>query len=217
MSLAQIFADLGAPNRAAAPISGAVDVRTIVPAKPEPEPAPVAAKPEEAKVETAKGARKPGEAKLAVAAQADAKKAGAKGKPNDDKAAAEDEDAATGKKGAKGKSAKTAEAKKADAKKAEAKKAPSHPSRIWVQIGVGRDMGAIAYDWRRYVKDNPALFKARQASTSEMGRTNRILIGPFETQKAAAAFVAQAKKADFDGAYVWTSPAGQAVDPLSAK
>ena len=94
---------------------------------------------------------------------------------------------------------------------------PAHPSRIWVQIGVGRDKDAIAFDWRRYTRQEPELFKRREAYVSEMGRTNRILVGPFETQKAANQFVADLRKAGFEGALPWTSPAGQVVDPLSAK
>jgi Flp pilus assembly protein TadD len=182
VSLGQAFADLGAPSRAAAPAAGAVDIRTIEPAKPAPVVAPEPAKP----AVTAKLA--------AVDTAADKKKLA---------------DAAK---------AKKADPKKPEAKKPEPKKAlPSHPSRIWVQIGVGRNEGAIAFDWRKFTRENAALFKGQKASTSEMGRTNRILVGPFQTQKAASAFVAQAKKAKFDDAFVWTSPAGQVVDPLAAK
>ena len=94
---------------------------------------------------------------------------------------------------------------------------PAHPSRIWVQIGVGRDKDAIAFDWRRYTRQSPELFKGRDVHTSEMGQTNRMLVGPFETQKAANQFVIDLRKAGFQGALPWTSPAGQIVDPLSAK
>lgn len=105
------------------------------------------------------------------------------------------------------------------AEKAKPKKPapPAHPSRIWVQIGVGRDKDAIAFDWRRYAKQAPALFKGRQANVSEMGRTNRVLAGPFETLKAADQFVTALKKAGIEGAMPWTSPAGQVVDPLPGK
>jgi tetratricopeptide (TPR) repeat protein len=122
--------------------------------------------------------------------------------------------------------AKDAKTKAADAKaaaegkaKAKAKKPtpPAHPSRIWVQIGVGRDKDAIAFDWRRYNREAPALFKGRQPFVSEMGRTNRVLVGPFATQKAATAFLADAKKQGFGDALPWTSPAGQVVDALSGK
>lgn len=224
VSLEQAFADLGAPSRAPAPIAGAVDVRAIEPAKPQspvelvkldakPEvpgkktlstasPAEVDAPLDDKKKPTTKQA-KLAEAKLAAAAKlADAKadKAGAskKGDPKAD--------------------AKLAEAKKADAKKADIKKAAlSHPSRIWVQVGVGRDKAAIGYDWRKFVKGDPALFKGRQPYVSDMGRTNRILAGPFETQRAASDLLTKLKKADFAGAFVWTSSAGQVVDPLAAK
>ncbi len=94
---------------------------------------------------------------------------------------------------------------------------PPQPSRIWVQIGVGRNKDAIAFDWRRYLKQAPALFKGHQPYVSEMGRTNRVLIGPFATQKAANAFLASAKKQGFDDALPWTSDEGQVVDVLAVK
>lgn len=91
---------------------------------------------------------------------------------------------------------------------------PTHPSRIWVQLGIGRDVKALAFDWRRITRKSPELFKGRSGYVSDMGQTNRMLTGPFESAKAANAFVAQLKAADFDGPYIWTSPAGQVVDTL---
>lgn len=219
VSLEQIFADLGAPSRAAVPVAGAVDILAVSPAKPQPAPAPAAAAPapEPEKAAPTKplpakspAAKKAEDAKLAAAAAAaDKKKApGKKGET------VEETDAK--KTGTKA-DAKNADAKKAEAKKAEAKKAASNPSRIWVQIGVGRDKAAIAFDWRKFNKEHAAAFKGRQAYVSDMGQTNRILVGPFETQKAAAAFLAQAKKADFNRGFVWTSAAGQVVEPLAGK
>ncbi|PEQ12643.1 hypothetical protein B2G71_10040 [Novosphingobium sp. PC22D] len=114
--------------------------------------------------------------------------------------------------------AELAAAKAREAAKAKPKPAPpSHPSRIWVQLGVGRNKDAIAFDWRKWTRGNAALFKGREAHISQMGRTNRVLAGPFESQKAAASFLADAGKAGFDGAFVWTSPAGQVVDILGDK
>lgn len=150
-SLTEIFAELGKPTLQASPAAGAVDIRKIAPARPEPKLDP----------------------KVEVKAQ--------------------------------------------DKAKPKKPVPPAHPSRIWVQVGVGRDKDAIAFDWRRYAKQAPALFKSRQAYISEMGRTNRILAGPFETQKAANEFVTALKKAGFDSALPWTSPAGQVVDELSVK
>lgn len=111
--------------------------------------------------------------------------------------------------------AEQAKADKLKAEKAKAEKAkPSHPSRIWVQIGVGRDKNALAYDWRKYQRTAAEVMKGRKAWTSDMGATNRMLIGPFDSARAANAYLADVRKADFDGAFVWTSPAGQVVDPL---
>jgi len=246
-TLAQIFADLGTPTVAAAPVAGAVDIRTIAAVKPQPpvklpvKPQPkvrlpevTAAKAEEAAEDepktpagrkaalAAKGVAKTPAEKAALAKKgedaesadaADAKKGTAKTKADARKLAAKDAESDTTAGG------KTAAAKKAaDAKKkAEAKKAASHPSRIWVQVGVGRSTDAIAFDWRKSVKQAPVALKGRTPFVSDMGRTNRVLVGPFESQKAASAFVAQAKKADFGGAFVWTSQAGQVVDPLPLK
>ncbi|WP_245892840.1 SPOR domain-containing protein [Novosphingobium guangzhouense] len=188
LSLSEIFADIGKPTADIMPASGAVDIRLITPAAPPPPPAPAVQLP---KVDEGKPAE-PTAAELKAAKAKDAR--------------------------AKAAAAKAAEAKaKAEAEaKAKAKK-PSHPSRIWVQIGVGRDKGAIAFDWRRYTRENAALLKGYSPYVSEMGRTNRVLIGPFATQKAANSFLADAKRQGFSDALPWTSPAGQVVDPLSAK
>ncbi|KHK90597.1 SPOR domain-containing protein [Novosphingobium malaysiense] len=139
-SLAEAFANLGKPTAKAAPASGAVDIRSIEPAKPEP------------KVEEKPKPKKPAP--------------------------------------------------------------PAHPSRIWVQIGIGRNKDAIAFDWRRYTKQAPELFKGRKAYITDLGRTNRILAGPFESRKAANQFVVDLRKAGIDGALPWVSPAGQVVDVL---
>jgi len=114
--------------------------------------------------------------------------------------------------GTDAKSAKTAKADKPKPKPA----APSHPSRIWVQIGVGRDKGALAFDWRKHQRTDAELFKAKKAWTTPWGQTNRLLVGPFESQAAAQAFLKSLRKEEVD-AFVWTSPAGQAVDALAAK
>ncbi len=92
---------------------------------------------------------------------------------------------------------------------------PSHPSRIWVELGVGRDPDRIAFDWRRMVKDDPEIFRGKKPFVSGWARTNRLLVGPFDTDKAATAFTEKLHRAD-PSAFVWTSPAGQVVDPLDA-
>jgi tetratricopeptide (TPR) repeat protein len=91
---------------------------------------------------------------------------------------------------------------------------PPNPSRVWVQVGVGRSADRIAFDWRRMTRENPKLLAGRKAWTSDWGRTNRVLVGPFDDEDEAKAFVTKAKKAGLDDAFMWLSPDGQAVDAL---
>lgn len=98
--------------------------------------------------------------------------------------------------------------------KVEAKPAkPVNPSRIWVQVGVGRGKAALQADWKRLVKDVPEVLRGKSAATTEWGKTNRLLAGPFDSESAAKAVLTKLKKEKID-AFVWTSPTGQVVDPL---
>ena len=94
---------------------------------------------------------------------------------------------------------------------------PSHPSRIWVQVATGRDRTALAGDWRRMARQSAELFRNRKANVTAWGQSNRLLAGPFETEAGAVTFVAQLRRADVPGAFVWTSPAGQVVDAVGGK
>ncbi len=95
--------------------------------------------------------------------------------------------------------------------------APTHPSRIWIQLAAGRDKAALGFDWRKQTRAAADLFKARKGWTTPWGQTNRLLVGPFESQAAAATFLKELKKKKDADAFVWTSPAGQAIDALAAK
>lgn len=99
--------------------------------------------------------------------------------------------------------------------KEEAKPAPpSHPSRIWVQVATGRDKKALAFDWKRMTQKADATLRGKSPNVSAWGQTNRLLTGPFPSEAAANSFIAQLRKVDIDGAFVWNSPAGQVVDAL---
>jgi Flp pilus assembly protein TadD len=91
---------------------------------------------------------------------------------------------------------------------------PSHPSRIWVQIATGRDKAALGFDWRRMTRDAVEVFRGKEPFVTVWGQTNRLLTGPFQSEAAANSFIGQLRRADVDGAFVWTSPAGQVVDAL---
>ena len=94
---------------------------------------------------------------------------------------------------------------------------PSHPSRIWVQVATGRAKSALAFDWRRLTRENAQALRGKQGHVSAWGQTNRLLTGPFPTEAAANTFLAQLRRAGVDGAFLWTSPAGQVVDAFAAK
>jgi hypothetical protein len=124
---------------------------------------------------------------------------------------------AKGAKSAKGKLPLAKDAKcvdPKDPKDTKAKEAKSQPSRIWVQVATGRDKSALGFDWRKLARDNPELFKGLKPGVTVWGQSNRLLAGPFASQKEAAAFLAKLKKAGVSGAFVWSSPAGQVVDAL---
>lgn len=95
------------------------------------------------------------------------------------------------------------------------KPVPSQPSRIWVQLGVGQKLAALGQDWRKMEKAYPALLKGRKAFSARLGQTNRLLTGPFASQKEASKFIDALVKAGASRPMVWTSPAGEVVDDLS--
>lgn len=105
---------------------------------------------------------------------------------------------------------------KAIKEKAEKEKArKANPSRIWVQVGTGRDKTALSFDWRRMNKDDAALFKGRKAYVTAWGQTNRLLTGPFPNDAAAKDFLKKLKAAKYDS-FGFTSAEGQEVEVLGA-
>ena len=207
LTLDEAFADLAPPSDAAEPKAGAVDVRSVRPL------APVRKEPV---IKEAVAAKEPA-SKVAAAKAPAGKDQAAKDKVDpkvkvDPKTKVDPKD----KVDPKAKDAKGKDAKANDPKGKDAKGKPSHPSRIWVQIAAGRNKPALAFDWRKFVKEDAAVFKGQKPSVTEWGQTNRLLTGPFASTKEAEAFLAKVKKAGRQGAFIWTSPAGQVVDALAA-
>jgi hypothetical protein len=85
-----------------------------------------------------------------------------------------------------------------------------------VQVATGRDKAALGYDWRRMTRIAAETFRGKLAYLSAWGENTRLLTGPFQSEGAANSFIAQLRRAEVDGAFVWTSPAGQVVDALPA-
>ena len=84
---------------------------------------------------------------------------------------------------------------------------------MWVQVATGKDMKALAFDWRRYAKKAPALLGKREAYTAKWGETRRLLTGPFDSPRAAVKFVADLKTAGIES-FTFTSEAGEEVTAL---
>ena len=107
-------------------------------------------------------------------------------------------------------------AAKADPKAAaKAKAPPPSPARFWVQIATG-DAGALGFDYRKWAKKSPDLFKATSGWTSAWGKTSRLLVGPFADQKLAKKWETDFKKAGGDG-FMWKSENGVVVTALKGK
>ena len=90
---------------------------------------------------------------------------------------------------------------------------PKAPSRVWVQVATGKDLKALAFDWRRFGKKAPELLAKRDAYTAKWGVSRRLVTGPFDSERAASKFVSDLKKAGIDS-FTFTSEAGEEVTPL---
>jgi len=90
---------------------------------------------------------------------------------------------------------------------------PAHPSRHWVQVAGGANRAALPATFARLRERAPALLASRAPYTAPLNQTNRLLVGPFDSSRAAQAFVNQLAERDI-AAFAWTSPAGQEIDRL---
>jgi Flp pilus assembly protein TadD len=114
-------------------------------------------------------------------------------------------------------------AAKAEAKapaKAEAKpsvkakpKPPASPSRVWVQVGTGRDVKALAFTWKRLQKEGGALLAKHNAYSAKWGDTRRLVTGPYKSEDDAQDAVKALKKKGLD-AFEFTSDEGEEVTAL---
>lgn len=104
----------------------------------------------------------------------------------------------------------------AQAKKAEKIAKAAHPARFWVQVATGANAKALASDYRRLVKKYPERFKGQDGWTSPWGQTRRLVVGPFDSLKAARAWDADYRKAGGDS-FTWSSTDGLEVEKLGGK
>lgn len=105
--------------------------------------------------------------------------------------------------------------KAASAKKAEPAK-PKEPARIWVQLAAGANKGVFAGEYKKIQAKAPKLLSGKTAWTAPLGATNRLLVGPFKTDKEARDLV-NALSALKVGSYPWKSEDGDKVEKVAAK
>lgn len=90
---------------------------------------------------------------------------------------------------------------------------PRNPSRVWVQVATGRNRKALAFDWRKMIRKNVDLLGKMQPYVAKWGQTNRLLTGPYPSEKAALDAVKALKKAGQDS-FTFTSSAGEEIESL---
>lgn len=93
---------------------------------------------------------------------------------------------------------------------------PKHPRRFWVQVATGADASALRFDYRRFARKNPDLFKSVEGWTSPWGRMTRLVVGPFDSLGSAKKFESDFRKGGGDG-FAWISADGTKVTRIAAK
>lgn len=99
---------------------------------------------------------------------------------------------------------------------AEAAKKKDNPARTWVQIATGA-ANVMGSEYRRQsAGKNATIFKGKSGYTAPFGRSQRLLVGPFDTMRDANSWLASLKKNGGDG-FVWTSDTGEEVTPVGRR
>ena len=93
---------------------------------------------------------------------------------------------------------------------------PENPARYWAQISIGNDVSRLPAEWRRLSRKAPDAFKDQEGWTTPLGKTNRVLAGPFDSNKEAQEFVNVLAKSDM-GAFTWKSDEGEEIKKLPKK
>lgn len=92
-------------------------------------------------------------------------------------------------------------------------KPPANPSRIWVQVGTGRDVKALEFTWRKLTKEGGSLLSRHDAYWAKWGRTRRLVTGPYKSEDDAQAAIKALKKKGI-GSFEFVSDEGEEVTPL---
>jgi Flp pilus assembly protein TadD len=90
---------------------------------------------------------------------------------------------------------------------------PANPSRHWVQIATGANRSALPREFARLRLLAPDQLGRRAAYSVPLRATNRLLVGPFESDDDAQAFVNALARHNIN-AVAWTSAAGEEIERL---
>ncbi len=90
---------------------------------------------------------------------------------------------------------------------------PAYPSRQWVQVATGRDVAALAFDWRRIKRAAGGLLDKPAPHVVDWGQTHRLVAGPFASAREAQDMVSELKEKGVDS-FRFTSARGEEVRPL---
>ena len=90
---------------------------------------------------------------------------------------------------------------------------PVHPSRVWVQVATGKNIGALGFDWRRLSKSGGAPLAKLKPHTTRWGAANRLLAGPVDNRDKAEALIKELKGKGMDS-FLYVSPEGEEIQPL---
>lgn len=91
---------------------------------------------------------------------------------------------------------------------------PVSPPRHWVQVATGRDISALGFDWRRISRAADGELAGKSAFTAPWGEANRLLAGPYDTDREAREVVGRLRAAGLDS-FPFTSASGEQVFPLA--
>lgn len=93
----------------------------------------------------------------------------------------------------------------------------AQPSRHWAQIAVGQREDALRFTYRQFARRAPRAFAGKSGWFTPWGETNRLLVGPFASEREARAFLTAIEaEADIDG-LTFQSIAGQEIERLAGQ
>lgn len=91
---------------------------------------------------------------------------------------------------------------------------PAHPSRHWIQLSLGPNADVLPREFTRLKAKAPAVFGSRTPYTVAVRANHRLLVGPFDDEAAARAFMNQLAREDV-ASDIFVSEAGQEIARLS--